>query len=166
MIASLSSGTRPHDLSDFLQVVAVVVLGPAIIYALGGRLLAAQSPGGKLSWTGRRWRNGFTLAGAAMAAVLLIYVIGESAPLAVTVPLWALLGYGVILASRWLWRDWKKEQQTRDAELQKLAEVGKTYSPPPLTGANKAWRWVLNGYAIVLVVALVYGLIRYVAGGH
>jgi hypothetical protein len=45
MIASLSSGTRPHDLSDFLQVVAVVVLGPAIIYALGGRLLAAQSPG-------------------------------------------------------------------------------------------------------------------------
>ncbi|MFZ0617319.1 MAG: hypothetical protein WAM01_01405 [Candidatus Acidiferrales bacterium] len=101
-----------------------------------------------------------------MAAVLLIYVIGESAPLAVTVPLWALLGYGVILASRWLWRDWKKEQQTRDAEIQKLAEEGKTYSPPPLTGANKAWRWVLNGYAIVLVVALVYGLIRYVAGGH
>jgi hypothetical protein len=72
----------------------------------------------------------------------------------------------VILAARWLWRDWKKEQQARDAYFQKLAEEGKTYSPPPLTGANKAWRWVLNGYAIVLVVALVYGLIRYLAGSH
>lgn len=166
MIASVSGGARPHDLSEFLQVLAVAVLGPLVIYALGGRLLAAQSPGGKLSWTGRRWRNGFTLAGAVMSAVLLIYVIGQSVPLAVTVPLWALLAYGVILAARWLWRDWKKEQQARDAYFQKLAEEGKTYSPPPLTGANKAWRWVLNGYAIVLVVALVYGLIRYLAGSH
>jgi hypothetical protein len=101
-----------------------------------------------------------------MAAVLLVYVIGESAPLAVTVPLGALLGYGVVLAVRWLWRDWKKEQQARDAYFQELAQEGKTYRPPPLTGANKAWRWVLNGYAIVLVLALVYGLIRYLAGGH
>ena len=166
MIASLSGGARPHDLSEFLQVLAVAVLGPLIIYALGGRLLAAQSPGGKLSWTGQRWRNGFTLAGVAMSAVLLIYVIGESAPLAVTVPLWALLGYGMILGVRWLWRDWKKEQQARDAYFQKLAEEGKTYSPPPLTGVHKAWRWGLNGYAIVLVVALVYGLIRYLSGRH
>ncbi|MHB8527026.1 MAG: hypothetical protein ACYDD2_12815 [Candidatus Acidiferrales bacterium] len=142
------------------------MLGPAIIYALGGRLLAAQSASGKLSWTGRRWRNGFTLAGAAIAAVLLMYVIGERAPLAVTVPLWALLGYGVIVAVRWLWRDWKKEQQARDVYFQKLAKEGKVYTPPPLTGANKAWRWALNGYAIALVLALVYGLVRYVVGRH
>ena len=120
MISSLSGGARPHDLSEFLQVLAVAVL------ALGGRLLAAQSPEGNLAWTGRRWRNGFTLAGTAASAVLLIYVIGESAPLAVTVPLWALLAYGVVLAARWLWRDWKKEQQARDAYFQKLAEEGKT----------------------------------------
>jgi hypothetical protein len=166
MIASLSGGVRPHDLSDLLQVVAVAVLGPLVIYAVGGRLLAAQSPEGKLSWTGRRWRNGFTLATATMSAVLLIYVIGKSASLAVTVPLWALLGYAVILGVRWLWRDWKKEQQARDAYFQKLAQEGKTYTPPPLTGANKAWRWGLNAYALLLVFALVYGLIRYLVGKH
>jgi hypothetical protein len=166
MIASLSSGTRPHDLSDFLQVVAVVVLGPAIIYALGGRLLAAQSPGGKLSWTGRRWRNGFTLAGAAMAAVLLIYVIGESAPLAVTVPLWALLGYGVILASRWLWRDWEKGKAAQEGLIEKLHQGGRKLVAPPMSAGKKFWRWVLNGYAIALLLALVYGLVRYLVGSH
>ncbi len=117
MIASVSSVARPHDLSEFLQVLAVALLGPLVIYALGGRLLAAQSSGGKLSWTGRRWRNGFTLAGAVMSAVLLIYVIGESVPLPVTVPLWALVAYGIILGVRWLWRDWKKELEARDAYL-------------------------------------------------
>jgi hypothetical protein len=163
----LLSGDIPHrDLSDFLQVVGVAVLGPVIIYALGGRVLAAQSPGGKLSWTGRRWRNGFTLAATAMSAHLLIYLIGESAPLAVTVPLWALLGYGVILAVRWLWRDWKKEQQARDAYFQKLAQEGKAYTPLQVTGVNKAWRWGLNAYALLLIFALVYGLIRYLVGKH
>jgi len=41
MIASLIGGARPHDLSEFLQVVAIAVLVPLIIYAFGGRLLAA-----------------------------------------------------------------------------------------------------------------------------
>lgn len=161
MIILLSTGEYQHSLSDTFQLAGVLILGPLILYALTGRLLAAQSPGGKLSWTGRRWQLGFGLAGAAMSGVAFIYLLGRAAPLAVTVPLWALLGYGVILGVRWLWRDWKKKQQARDAYFQKLAEEGKTYTPPPLTGVHKAWRWGLNGYAIVLVVALVYGLIRY-----
>ncbi|MGH9771271.1 MAG: hypothetical protein ACRD4Q_06195 [Candidatus Acidiferrales bacterium] len=161
MIASMSGGAHSHSLSEFLQVVAIAVIGPAILYVLTGRLLAAQSPGGKLSWTGRRWRNGLTLAGAIMSGVLLIYIIGQSVPLAVTVPLWALLAYGVIVGVRWLWLDWKKERQARAAYFQKLAEEGKAYSPPPLTGANKAWRWGLNTYAIVFIAALVYALVRY-----
>ena len=33
-------------------------------------------------------------------------------------------------------------------------------------GANKVWHWVFNGYAIVLFVALVYGLIQYLMGTH
>jgi hypothetical protein len=144
----------------------IAVLMPVIVYALGGRVLAAQSPGGTLSWTGRRMQRAGGLLTAAMSAVLLIYVIGESVPLAVTVPLWALLGYGVILGGRWLWHDWNKEQQARDDNLQKLAEEGKTYTPPRLALANRIWRWVFNGYAIVMVVALVYGLIRYLVGNQ
>jgi uncharacterized membrane protein len=148
------------------QVVAIIVLAPVVAYAVVGYLLRAQSPGGKLSRTGRRWQRGFTLVLAAWCIGLLISMLAKSVPLAVTVPLWALLAYGVIVGVRWLWLDWKKERQARDAELQKLAEGGKTYTPPPLTGANKAWRWLLNGYAIVLVVALVYGLVRYLVVSH
>jgi hypothetical protein len=167
MIApSIAAPGGYHSLSDNLQFAAAMILVPAVCYALVGRLLAAQSPGGKLSWSGRRWQRGITAAVVLWSAGLLIAMLGRAAPLAVTVPLWALLGYGAILAIRWLWRDWKKQQQAREAYFQKLAQEGKTYAPPPLTGANKAWRWVFNGYAIVLVVALVYGLIRYLVGRH
>lgn len=166
MIGSLTTGVRQHSFSETLQLLGVLVLGPVIVYVLGGRMLAAQSPGGNLSWTGRRLQKAGGLIAAAMSAVALIYVIGESLPLALTVPLWALLGYGVIRGVHWLWRDWKKEQRARDAYFQRLAQEGKTYNPPPLTGVNKAWRWLLNGYAIVLVVALVYGLVRYLVVSH
>ncbi len=152
---------RHHSMSDYVQLVVVMILLPLIVYALGGRLLAMQSPGGKLSWTGRRWQRGLGGLVALWCAGLLIYMLGRAMPLAITAPLWALLGYGVILGARWLWRDWKKERRARDIELQKLAEVGETYSPPPLTGMNKVWRWVLNGYAIVLIAGLAYALIRY-----
>ena len=152
---------RRHSASDYLQLALVMILLPIIMYALAGRLMAAQSPGGKLTWTGRRWQRGAGGAAALWCAGLLIYMFGRSMPMAITVPLWALLGYIMILGVRWLWRDWKKEVYTRDVELQKLAQEGKTYSPPRDTGANKMWRWLLNGYAIALIVALVYALIRY-----
>lgn len=163
MIVLLSTGAHQHSLSDTLQLAGVLVLGPVILYALTGRLLAAQSPGGRLSWTGRRWQRGFGLAGAAMSSVAFVYLLGKAAPLAVSVPLWALLAYGLVFGVRWLWLDWKKEQQARDAHFQELAQEGRAYTPPRLMGANKTWRWVLSGYAIVLVVALVYGLVRYLA---
>lgn len=143
------------------QAAAIIAVAPVVAYGMVGYLLRAQSTGGKLSRTGRRWQRGFTLVVGAWCAGLLISMLGKTAPPAVTVPLWALLGYGVILGVRWLWRDWKKEQQARDAHLQELAQEGKTYSPPPLTGANKAWRWGLNAYAVLLILALAYGLIRY-----
>lgn len=151
---------RHHSVSDDVQLAAVMILLPVICYVLVGRLLAAQSPGGKLSWTGRRWRNGLTLVISSWCAGLLIYLLARAAPLAVTLPLWALLGYGVILGVRWLGRDWRKEQQARDTYFQKLAQEGKTYSPPQPTGANKAWRWGLSTYAVLLVLALAYGLMR------
>ncbi|MGH9590888.1 MAG: hypothetical protein ACRD25_10845 [Terracidiphilus sp.] len=88
-------------------------------------------------------------------------MLGRSMPLAIIVPLWALLGYVVILDVRWLRRDCKKQQAAHEAELQNLAEGGKTYSPLPLTGVNKFWRWLLNGYAVVLIAALAYAVIRY-----
>jgi hypothetical protein len=150
-------------MSDYVQLSVVMALLPLIVYVLGGRLLAAQSPGGKLSWTGRRWQRGLGGMVALWCAGLLIFLLGRVVPLAVAVPLWALLGYGVILGVRWLWRDWKNEQHTREAEFQKLEQEGKTYSPPRLTGVNKFWRWILNGYAIVLVLAVAYALIRYLA---
>lgn len=160
MVAAFSVGVRQHSLSDSLQLAAILAVCPVFLYVMTGRLLAAQSPGGKLSWTGRRWQRGFGLAGALMSSVALIYLIGRAVQLAI-IPLLALLGYAVILGVRWLWSDWKNEQCARDAELQALAQDGKKYSPPRLTGANKMWRWLLNGYAIVLIAALVYALIRY-----
>jgi hypothetical protein len=161
--ALANSDTHQHSLSEALQLAAILALGPVFLYVLAGRLMAAQSPGGNLSWTGRRWQRGAGLTGAAMSSMAAVYLIARAVPLSVTVPLWALLGYGVILGVRWLWRDWKKEQHTREAEFQKLEQEGKTYSPPRLAGVNKFWRWILNGYAIVLVLAVAYALIRYLA---
>jgi|ERR1700735_742180 len=147
--------------SRFLQAVVMIALLPIVGYALVGRVLGAQSPGGKLSWTGRRWRNGFTVLLSSWCGGILILMVARSAPMALTVGLSALLGCGLILAARWLWRDWKKEQQARDAYLENLAQEGKAYTAPQLTGTNKAWRFGFNAYALVLILALIYGLIRY-----
>lgn len=96
-----------------------------------------------------------------MFGIALICLVGRAAPLVAMLPLWALLGFGVILGIRWLWSDWKNEQYARDAELQALTQDGKTYNQPRLTGANKMWRWLLYGYAIALIAALTYALIRH-----
>lgn len=157
-IAVLGQG---HSLSEDLQFWGAMALMPVICYALGGRILGAQSPGGKLSWTGRRWLQGMVGALVLWELGLLIAELQRAAPATVTVPLWVLLGCGGIVGVRWLWRDWKKEQQAREAYFQKLAHEGKAYVPPQVTGANKVWRWVFNAYAIILVAAGLYSLVRY-----
>ena len=77
----------------------------------------------------------------------------------------------VVLLLQWLWRDWEKGKAAQEALIEKLHQEGREPIAPPTNPGQKAWRWVLNGYAIALVLALVYGLIRYrgtvgvVAGG-
>lgn len=146
------------DQSQFCLLL-LVLLGVA--YAGTGYVLRSVTPGGKLSWRGRLWRRGFTsglglffggLEISSLTAVLFRWV---------TWTLWGLLGWLAILLVRWFWRDWEKGKAEQEALIEKLHQEGREPVAPPMSSGRKAWRWVLNGYAIALVLALVYGLVRY-----
>ncbi len=130
----------------------------AVMYGAGGYILRSATPGGKLSWSGRRWRWVFTVA---VALSFLGMKAVNTWSLALRLTLWGVLGLLGILFIRWWWRDYGNEKAAREALVEKLHREGREPVAPPLSPGRKAWRWVLNGYAIALVLGLVYGLVRY-----
>jgi hypothetical protein len=126
-------------------------------------LFRSLNPAGKLSWQGRRFRNGGTLflllffGGLEITALRQEDNVGTLAAAA----LYSGLGLLLLLLVRWWWQDRQKEEAARAALVEKLHQEGRELAAPPMSTGKKAWRWVVNGYAIFLVAAGLYALIRY-----
>jgi hypothetical protein len=151
------------DQSQF-YLLLLVLLGVA--YVGTGYLLRSVTPGGKLSWRGRLWQRGFTSVLGLFFGGLVISSLSAALFRWVTWILWGLLGWLAIILFRWLWRDREKGKAAQEGLIEKLHQEGRKLVAPPMSAGKKFWRWVLNGYAIALLLALVYGLVRYLVGSH
>lgn len=138
----------------------------AVAYAGTGYLIRSVTSGGKLSWRGRLWQRGFTSILGLFFGGLEISSLSAALFRWVTWILWGLLGWLAIVLFRWLWRDWEKGKAAQEALIEKLHKEGREPVAPPMSRGGRAWRWLLNGYAIALVLALVYGLVRYLVVSH
>lgn len=149
--------------TEQLQDWGVMLLLAAAFYVFAGYLARSLHPAGTLNWRGRRYRKGgtlFLLLFFCGCEVLLLYQ-GREAGIAAAAILYAALGLLFLLLVRWWWRDWQKEKAAREALVEKLHEEGRELVAPPISTGKKAWRWTVNGYAIFLVAAGLYALIRY-----
>jgi hypothetical protein len=141
-----------------------------VMLALAGGFYAATTylprslhPTGKLSWQARRMRNGGTLflllafAGMDIFLALRRGHVGA----AVAALLYVGLGLLLLLLIRWWRRDRQRERAAREALIEKLHEEGRELVAPPMSTGKRTWRWVVNGYAVVLVAAGLYALLHY-----
>jgi hypothetical protein len=120
-------------------------------------------PTGKVSWQGRRFRNGgalFLLLAFAGMDVFFAFRRGHI-DLAFAAILYAGLGLLLLLLVRWWWQDARKEKAAEEALVEKLHQEGRELVEPPRSPGKKAWRWVVNGYAVFLVAAGLYALVHY-----
>jgi hypothetical protein len=141
----------------------VSVVLAAAFYVATTYLPRSLHPTGTLSWQARRMRNGGTLFLLLFFSGLEVASLHGEADVSLTVAviLCAVLGVLFLLLVRWWWQDARKEKAAQEALVEKLHQEGRELVAPPMSTGRKAWRWVVNGYAIFLVAALVYGLIRY-----
>lgn len=142
----------------------------AVMLALGGAfylgvtyLFRSLNPSGKLIWQGRRFRNGGTLFLLLAFAGMDVFFASRRGHihLGVAAILYAGLGLLLLLLARWWWQDRQREKAAREALVEKLHEEGREVVAPPMSAGKKAWRWVVNGYAIFLLAAGLYALIHY-----
>lgn len=143
---------------------AVYFSMPVIAYVAIGPLFRSVHPTGMLSWQGRRWRKGCTLALVLLSSWLEISELCYHAhviPTFLATTLYAGLVLLFLALIRWWWRDRRKEGAAREALVKKLQEEGRELVAPPMSAGKKAWRWTVNGYALFLVAAGLYVLIRY-----
>jgi len=147
-----------------LENCAVYFSLPLIVYVVAGPLFRSAHPTGMLNWQGRRWRKGCTLALLLLSSWLEIselrYHAHVIAALLATILYVGLSGLFLLLV-RWWWQDWQKERVAREAFVEKLHNEGRELVAPPMRTGKKAWRWVVNGYAILLVVAGLYAVAHY-----
>lgn len=149
-----------------LQDWGVMLALAGVFYVTMTYLSRSTNPAGKLSWQGRRFRNGGTLfLLLAFAGMDVFFALrrGHIGAVAAAVS-YAGLGLLLLLVIRWWWRDRQKEDAAREALIAKLHEEGRELVPPPMSRGRKAWRWVVNGYAIFLVAAGLYALVHYLVG--
>lgn len=150
--------------SGQLEACAVYFSLPLIIYLVGGPLFRSLHPTGMLNWQGRRWRKGVTLALLLLAAWLEtseLHYHAHVIPGFLAVAVYAILSVLFLLLIRWWWQDARKEKAAREALVEKLHQEGRELVEPPMSAGKRVWRWVVNGYAICLVVAGLYALVRY-----
>lgn len=147
-----------------LENFAVYFALPLIVYLAAGPIFRSLHPTGMLNWQGRRWRKGVTLALLLLSAWLETselryhaHVIPGSLGVAVYIGLSILF----VLLIRWWWQDRKKEAAAQDALVEKLHGEGRELVAPPMSTGKKAWRWIVNGYAILLVAAGLYAVVHY-----
>ncbi len=153
----------PLDWQDQSQFWLVILLLAAGVYIVGGYIFRSVHPTGRLNWQGRRWRKGVALLVLLSVAGFEALSLFEADRIGVVVAaiLYAALGLLFLLLARWWWRDRQKEKAARDALVEKLRSEGRELAAPPMSTGKKAWRWVVNGYAIFLVAAALYALIHY-----
>jgi hypothetical protein len=137
---------------------------PLVFYVLIGPFFRSLHPAGTLSWQGRRFRKGVTLVLLLLSSWLevselryRVHVISAF----VAMVLYGGLGMLFLFVIRWWWQDRQKEKAGREALVAKLHEEDRELVAPPMSTGKKAWRWVVNGYAIFLVAAGLYALVHY-----
>ena len=150
-------------MTEQLQDLGVWALLTAVVYLSAGPIFRSLHPTGMLNWQGRRWRKGITALLALFFGGCEILLLVQSHYIGIVSAsvLCAGLSILLLLLIRWWWRDRKKEAAAREALVEKLHEEGRALVPPPMSAGKKAWRWTVNGYALFLVAALVYALVRY-----
>lgn len=147
-----------------LENCAVYFSLPLIAYAAAGPIFRSLHPTGMLNWQGRRWRKGVTLALVLLSTWLEISELRYRAhviPAFLAITLYVGVGILAILLTHWWWQDARKEKAAEKALIEKLHGEGRELVAPPMSAGKKAWRWTVNGYALFLVAALVYALVRY-----
>jgi hypothetical protein len=142
----------------------------AVMVVLGGAfylgvtyLFRSLNPSGKLSWQGRRFRNGGALFLLLAFAGMDVFFASRRGHIHIGVAAISYAGLGLLLLllARWWFRDRQKEAAAREALVEKLHEEGRELIPPPMSVGRKAWRWVVNVYAIFLIAAGLYALLHY-----
>ena len=148
---------------DELQSWAVAFLLAGAVYVFGGYLFRSLHPTGMLNWQGRRWRRGVASLVLLSAGVFDVRYNFESGRigLGIAALLHVALGLLFLLLTRWWWQDARKEKAAREALVEKLHDEGRELLAPPMSTGKRIWRWVVNGYAIFLVAAGLYALVRY-----
>jgi hypothetical protein len=149
--------------TEQLQDWGVMLLLTAAFYVFAGYLARSLHPAGTLNWRGRRYRMGgalFLLLFFVGCEVLLLYQ-GHEVGITAVATLYAALGLLLLLLIRWWWQDARRERAAREALVEKLHEEGRELVAPPMSTRKKAWRWVVNVYAIFLVAAGLYALLHY-----
>jgi hypothetical protein len=149
---------------DQLENCAVYFSLPLAVYLILGPFFRSLHPTGKLSWQGRRWRNGGTGALLLLSTWLEISELRYRAhviPAFLAMTLYVGVGVLAILLVHWWWRDARKEKAAERALIEKLHSKGRELMEPPVGPGKRVWRWVVNGYAIFLVAAGLYALVRY-----
>ena len=141
--------------------VAVLLAGG--FYIAATYLLRSLNRTGKISWQGRRFRNSVTLFLVLFFGGLEVTSLHTETHIgfAVATLLYAVLGLLFLLLARWWWRDRKKEAAAREELIEKLHQEGRELIAPPMSAGKRVWRWTVNGYALFLVVAGLYVLVRY-----
>jgi hypothetical protein len=150
--------------SGQLEACAVYFSLPLIIYLVGGPLFKSLHPTGMLNWQGRRWRKGITVALLLLAAWLETSELRYHAhviPGFLAVAAYAILSVLFLLLIRWWWQDTRKEKAAKEALIEKLQSEGHELTEPPRSLGKNIWRWTVNGYALFLLVAGLYVLVRY-----
>jgi hypothetical protein len=149
--------------TEQLQDLGVWALLTVVVYLSAGPIFRSLHPTGMLNWQGRRWRKAITIllvlffGGCEVLLLFQDHMIGA----AVAVALFIGLSVLFLLLVRWWWQDARKEKAAQEALVEKLHQEGRELVAPPMSTGKRVWRWVVNGYAIALVLALIYGLIRY-----
>ncbi|MGH9780963.1 MAG: hypothetical protein ACRD33_04010 [Candidatus Acidiferrales bacterium] len=116
-----------------------------------------------LNWQGRRWRKGITALLALFFGGCEVLLLSQDHTIVATVAvvLYLCLGVLFVLLVRWWWQDARKEKAAEAALVEELHQEGGELVAPPMSTGKKAWRWVVNGYALFLVAAGLYALVHY-----
>jgi len=134
----------------------IVLILIVAFYGIAGRIFRSVAPGGKLSWSGRRWRWTFTVAVALWAAGIPISSC-PNRPIRVT--LYVVLGLVGIWFVRWWWRDWEKEKAAHAALIEKLHQEGHGLVLPRMSRGQKIWNWVLIVYGAAGLLGGLYEVV-------
>ncbi|HEX5473771.1 MAG TPA: hypothetical protein VFX12_03830 [Vicinamibacterales bacterium] len=139
-----------------------MLLVMCVWYVFAGALVKSVNPAGVVDWRGRRYRKGGIVALVLLFALCEIAVMRQDriVGLGLSSVLYAAIALAVLFVGRWWYHDARKEEAARVALIESLGEE-RLESLLPMSRGKKIWRWVVNAYAIFLVAALVYGVVRY-----